>query len=528
MDMINRFLNRFKKNIPVVEEKKERPRQIFSTNDIELSFVQDQLDSAINRNFQNSINPELKSSMDSKSFKFAMDNIQSIKSSFHGNQVIPEQQMLWYANQTFIGYQLCAMLAQQWLISKCCLMPAEDAVRKGYEITVNDGTDINPEVIDAIRKYDCEYKLTKNLIEFIQFGRIFGIRIAMFKVESDDPEYYFKPFNSDGVIPGSYKGISQIDPYWVSPQLSPESAGDPSSIDFYEPTWWNIAGKLIHRTHLIIYRTEEVADILKPSYIYGGVPIPQKIYERVYAAERTANEAPMLALTKRTDVINIDLAQFLANEPANPASGIGAARRIQKWVADRDNYGIKLLGLEEKMQQFDTSLADLDAVIMTQYQLVSSASNVPATKLLGTSPKGFNATGEYEEANYHEMLESLQCHALDPLIERHHLLLMRSKISPEFNIQPFDVKVVWKPLDAMTAEELAALNKTKAETGQILSTTGAIDGNDERERIIADPMSNYTGIEDKDIEEENQERMLEQTNQQKGINNEEESSTNEE
>ncbi len=213
----------------------------------------------------------------------------------------------------------------------------------------------------------------------------------------------------------------------------------------------------------------------------------------------------MLALTKRTDVINVDLAQALANQPNNPASNQGFTTRIQEWVNLRDNYGIKILGLEEKMMQFDTSLADLDEVIMTQYQLVAAASNVPAVKLLGTSPKGFNATGEYEEASYHEMLESLQSCALTPLIQRHHLLLIRSEICPEFNIAPFDTAVQWKPLDAMTAEELALLNKTKAETGQVLMTSGAIDGNDERQRLIVDPESGYNGMVDEDIEIDNEE-----------------------
>src|SRR5690606_15493881 len=121
------------------------------------------------------------------------------------------------------------------------------------------------------------------------------------------------------------------------------------------------------------------------------VSIPQKIAERVYAAERTANEAPMLALTKRTDVIKADMVGGTANYP-------GLVQRIQEWVFNRDNYGVKILGLDEEMQQFDTSLTDFDQTIMTQYQLVAAASNVPAVKLLGTSPKGFNATGEHEEA----------------------------------------------------------------------------------------------------------------------------------
>jgi hypothetical protein len=417
----------------------------------------------------------------------AMDNQVNIKLQNQGGSPIPTQQIFWYASQSFIGFQLCAMLSQNWLIKKCCLMPAKDAIRNGYEITVNDGTDVDPKILDEIRRLDVSYRLNYNLIQLVDQGRVFGIRVAMFIVDSDDKDYYFKPFNIDGVTPGSYKGISQIDPYWVTPQLDTESAGAPASIHFYEPTWWNVAGRLVHRSHLIVFRTEEVPDILKPTYIYGGVSIPQKVYERVYAAERIANEAPLLALTKRIDVLKTDMSQVVMNGPAFES-------RIQNWVYNRDNFGIKTIDETEEIQQFDTSLAELDAVIMTQFQLVASAANIPAVKLLGTAPKGFNATGEYEEANYHEELESIQTHDLTPMIERHHLLLIRSEICPKFNVAPFTTSVMWKPLDAMTGKELSELNRLKAETDNILSQTGAIDGFDIRERLISDPESGYNGL----------------------------------
>jgi hypothetical protein len=117
-----------------------------------------------------------------------------------------------------------------------------------------------------------------------------------------------------------------------------------------------------------------------------------------------------------------------------------------------------------------------------------------------TTPKGFNATGEFEETSYHEELESIQYHDLTPLIERHHLLLIRSEIAPEFGIAPFHTSVIWNPLDAMTAEEQAKLNRDKAETGKILIEGGAIDGQDERERLINDKESGYNGL-DKIIEQ---------------------------
>jgi len=161
----------------------------------------------------------------------------------------------------------CAMISQHWLVSKACTIPARDAIRKGWEITINDGTEVDPKVLDSIRLHDKKFHLKENLVEFVKFGRVFGIRIAMFKVESTDPDYYTKPYNADGVTKGSYKGISQIDPYWISPELSGTAAGDPSAMDFYEPTYWNISGKRIHKSHLIIMRGDSVTDILKPTVI---------------------------------------------------------------------------------------------------------------------------------------------------------------------------------------------------------------------------------------------------------------------
>lgn len=477
--------------------KPERPKQVYSTHEFDNKNTQERFEDLWKHNFQHSVHRAI--GMDANNAKnatYGMDNQLNIKAPNLGNLVIPELQVLWYASQTFIGYQLCAMLAQQWLISKACLMPAKDATRNGYEITVNDGLEIDAAVLDELRKQDAKYRLNYNLIQFVQMGRIFGIRIAMFIVDSDDPDYYRNPFNPDGITPGSYKGISQIDPYWITPQLDTEAAGNPASINFYEPTWWIINGKPVHRTHLVIFRTEEVSDILKPTYIYGGIPVPQKIAERVYAAERVANEAPMLAMTKRTDVVKADMSQATAEYP-------NFAQRVQQWVFNRDNYGIKMLGIDEDMQQFDTSLADLDAVIMTQYQLVAAAANVPAVKLLGTSPKGFNTTGEFEEANYHEELESIQTHDLSPLIERHHILLIRSEIAPKFGIEPFHTTITWNELDAMTKREQVEVNKYKAEAGKYLIESGAISPEEERQRVMSDPNSGYTGLQANEAERDN-------------------------
>lgn len=491
--MLAKLLSKFYKNktpVPVVDSKKSHG--FFST---EYDFYDDSsYDQVVERAIANTFQRPQQIAPISTGRSVARgsqtmddDDGGSGVKQFTGNYaVVPAAQICWYGSQSFIGYQICAIFSQHWLIDKVCTMPAKDAVRKGYEITINDGQDVPPEIKDLMRQLDVDYKIIESAVEFVRMGRIFGIRVAVFEVESDDPEYYFKPFNPDSVKPGSYRGITQIDPFWIIGQLDNEGASNPFSKHFYEPTWWQVGARRIHRSHICIFRTGELPDILKPTYLWGGVSVPQKIYERVYAAERTANEAPLLALTKRTDVVKTDLAQA-------ESQGVNFFTKFKQWVFNRNNYGIKVIDLTEEMQQFDTSLTDLDAVIMTQYQLVAAAGDVPAVKLLGTSPKGFNTTGEFEEASYHEMLESLQKHDLTPLIERHHQLVILSDIAPKFRF--FKTCIKWESLDAMTAKEAAETNEIKARTDATLVTAGAIDGNDVRDRLIADPLSGYSGIE---------------------------------
>ena len=424
---------------------------------------------------------------------YAMDDssngVANFKMYANGMNSVSDAVIGWYASQGFIGAQLCGILAQNWLINKACAMPADDAIRKGYNVVTVDGDELDPEAVKIIKAYDKAYKLNFNMREFIRKGRIFGIRVAMFKVISTDKDYYEKPFNIDGVTAGSYKGIVQVDPYWTAPMLDGASASQPDTLHFYEPTWWIINGKKVHRSHLIIFRHAEPVDVLKPQYIYGGVPLTQQIMERVYAAERTSNEAPQLAMSKRTTIWLTDMEAVMSD--TNAAIG-----RLQQWAAYRDNYGVKLGDKEgDEFQQFDTSLADFDSLIMTQYQLVAAIAGVPATKLLGTSPKGFNATGEYEEASYHEMLESIQENDLTPFAERHHQLVIKSFVEPQLKMKiDCETTLNWLPLDTPTAEELAATNLAKAQAGQVLIGSGAISSEDERQRVATDKQSGYNEI----------------------------------
>lgn len=441
--------------------------------------------------------------------RFAMDSAEARAAMDSGDNGLPAFKavtieagaqlslMPWYMRQGFIGYQNAAFIAQHWLIHKACAVPVEDAIRNGYDITTASGDDIPEDALKLLKSIDRRMGIVGQMREFGTKGRIFGIRLALFEVESDDPQYYEKPFNLDGVKPHSYKGISQVDPYWCAPILDMTSAAVPSSRHFYEPTWWLIGSRKVHRSHLVMFKYADPPDVLKPLYLFGGIPLPQMIMERVYCAERTANEAPALALSKRTTVWRTNMATVMADSEK-------ADRLMRQWITMRDNFGVKLGDKEgDEFQQFDTPLGDFDQLVMTQYGLCAAVAGCPITKLLGTTPGGFAATGDYDADSYHESEESMQEKDFSPLLGRHHLLAMRSEVLPKFKeLADAEIVVKWHELDAMTHVEQSQVNQNKADTGASLVASGAISSKEERARVANDRESGYYGIDPEDVPED--------------------------
>jgi hypothetical protein len=167
----------------------------------------------------------------------------------------------------------------------------------------------------------------------------------------------------------------------------------------------------------------------------------------------------------------------------------------EKWSFYRDNFGIKYLGKEDKMEQFDTNLSDLDTVIRSQFELACATSDgIPSVRVLGTSPKGFNSTGESENVFYRHILKTIIEKGSTKLVNKHHELLIKSHICPKFKIPYFKTSVVWRPFDEMTAKEKTEVYKNKVDTSAVLINAGVIDASEERNRLINDPDSGFDGL----------------------------------
>lgn len=417
----------------------------------------------------------------------AMDGCEGASAQYQANFDSANPHLLSYfiASSSFIGYYAMAIIAQHWLVSKGCAMKANDAVKKGWDIGVNDGNDLDAKQIKLIEALDKKYRLRYNMIEGVKFRNIFGIRHLLFK--NTDPDFdYEKPFNPDSFKNGKYAGISQIDPYWLTPVFDNNDLMDPTSIGYYDPTYWLVNGKKIHRSHFVILLGDEVSDYLKPTYRYGGVSLAQKVYERVYASERTANEAPQLAMTKRLQVRKTDLKKAQANKKEF-VNNLKTANEF------RDNYGVMVIGKDEDITQLETSLADLDDVIMTQFQLVCAEFDVPAIKMLNTTPKGFSG-GSEENDIYLESVEELQGNDMNEIAQAHYARLIPSELSKALSINDLEIELNWRPLKIQSESEMSTARSNNANADAALFNTGAIDNIDIRQKLINDKNSGYSGM----------------------------------
>lgn len=366
-------------------------------------------------------------------------------------QGIPDAIGEWFASQTAIPAAQASWLSRHWLISKAVSMPAEDAIRQGWEVDTADG-----EIVAAVEMKDKKRDIKASILELVSAARRTGGALALFRTcpeGEDEAAYYAAPLNIDAVT--DYAGVAIVDASDAVGEIISDSISDPAALRYMKPEFYRIGNKRYHHSHVVECVPYPVSNRLKATYGYWGQSVAERIFSRVYAAERTADEAPLLAMTKRIRALGVDLSSVINDGGLDTL--IANVRGLQEMA---DNLGVFVYDTASGggLSQIDTSLGDLESTIMTQYQLVASIAEVPATKLLGTAPIGFNATGESEAEDYRQLLESIQTTLMEPALNMHYKLLLAAMRLDS------DIAITWAPLDSPTAQEFASIDAQNAAT----------------------------------------------------------------
>ena len=408
----------------------------------------------------------------------AMDSLatQGFKANFSVNYGLDPLFYEYYAKYGFIGYQACAMLMNHWFIARACTLPVEEAIAAGYDLVLKNEEDRDrQENVDILKqaKYiaDKKYALDKAIKGFGVNNRTFGVAYALPVIDGVDLE---APFNIDGVKKGSYKGIKIVEPMWILPEFNQSSLLVPSDLRFYEPEYYKLMnGTRIHRSHFEKIIFSPVADILKPSYFFGGVPLTQMLYRPTYSAETIADELSQLVRSKRLLVVDGDMEGFIANQEEMETV-------LEAFTYARDNHSVAMKNPDGEITSLDVSLNDLPEVMVKAYQRASAIAGIPYERMMAANPIGSNASGEYTTKNYVQLLDSIRELQLKKLYLRHYKLSLKSDFGKNF-----ECDIQFKAIDAPTRIEKSQDDAIRVNTLSTALQNGAISADEMRDALMS-------------------------------------------
>ena len=292
---------------------------------------------------------------------------------------------------------------------------------------------------------------------------------------------------------GDLKYLTTIEPIWVVP-IAYDTV-NPFSKFFYKPEYFSVMGKTTHYTRLLKFIYNEAPDIFKPTYLFNGVPLIQ--YSAPYVSDFEAIRRAVTQIVQRynLNVLKTNMERILSSNDANEVNQL--KNRIAIFNAMRTNTGTLALDKDtEDFEQLSMTLTGLRELESQAAEFMCIVPKTPATKLLGISPQGFNATGEFEQSNFYDL-----CDALNQEITAPHLTtIMHMAMLNLWGEIDESIQYEFIPLKQKTDKEIAEINLLKSQNDAALQSVGAIDAEDVQNRIRNDDTSGYDGLEERERE----------------------------
>ncbi|APG91139.1 anti-CBASS protein Acb1 family protein [Sinorhizobium americanum] len=347
-----------------------------------------------------------------------------------------------------------------WLPRKIVDIPAFDSMRAWRDWQAK-----KPQ-IEAIEAEEKRLNLKGKLLETRIKARLWGGAAMVIGTGDQD---LTQPLDAERVGKGGLKYLTVM----TRRQLTAgEIDRDPASEWFGKPKLYQIRSAEgmqvdIHPSRLVIFNGNPPPDdeIVTTTYAGWGDSVLLSVVDAIKQADGTAANIASLVFEAKVNVIRIpDFMQNLGDERYR-------AKILERYTLAATAKGINgdlLLDKEEEYEQKQASFATLPEVLMSFLQIVSGAADIPATRLLGQSPAGMNATGESDLRNYYDRLQAMQTVEMTPAMARLDECIIRSALGSR---DP-DVYYEWAPLWGMSEKEKADVFKTKADAArQLVGTT---------------------------------------------------------
>lgn len=346
-----------------------------------------------------------------------------------------------------LSYAECATLATESIINNAISKIIDDIFSKGgiFKIESETSFDVSDIQKDLERQF-AKLGVWESLKKAVFVNLVFGGALIFLDFDSEDlgEEFYFK---SEILQKNSFRGLKIVPPYLVAPQMV--ETANPLKDNYMNPSKWFVSGsQTIDSSRVMILSFFEAPDLIKPLYNFFGIPYIQFMKPYVMSADIARQSLGDLLLRFRSEAIKTDLVKVNMQEAKERANAINKMK---------NNLGVLLLTPDEEYIQTITPIAGLDKIIAQMQENIAVSARMPAVRLLGLTPNGFNATGEFDLKSYYDFISSLQNSKIKPIIEKIADILLKSK-----GIESF-VKYEFNPLSQETRLEKAQVENLNAD-----------------------------------------------------------------
>ena len=327
--------------------------------------------------------------------------------------------------------QLRAIYDSSWVAAKAIDMPVDDAVRKWRKWQGD------PDLVDAYREREKELKLPQKTAQALKAARLMGgsaifigtnVKVVNQPLNDGEQVRFLSVIKRDEItIPHNH----QRDPL----------AGDG------EPDIYLINQTEVHKSRLIIFSGRNCVD----DGVFGKSEITAA-FDAIRNSDSVAANVAEMVFEAKLDVYKIP--DLMLQDDNN------LYKRLSLINQTKSTIGGIVLDSEEEYEQKQLAFSGIKDILFASYQIVAGAVGIPATKLLGTSVSGLNATGDNEVSDYDDLVQSIQAqigNQLEPLDN----LLVADLGRAEFK---------WPPLRNANPREEAEINELNARALQTLSS----------------------------------------------------------
>jgi len=351
---------------------------------------------------------------------------------------------------------------------KIVKIPVEDSLKKNWTWLAKS------EQVVLLEKEQKRLQVIPKFMEAMIRARKDGGAVIYMGGLPGSPE---TPLNINQVGKGAIKYLLVGTKEYFTAKEIDRNIGSPN---FGAPLMWTLTGSNgsvdIHPSRVIQFVGEKPMTSWATTYNNGhGDSVYQTLRRALLNSDSTALAIAHLMSEAKTDIIKIPgLTEICSTDNgeqqlvkrfivANQLKGLVNALLIDAASGDGE--------AGEEWEQKQVNFAGLPDVQMMFIQLLAGAADIPATRLLGKSPDGMNATGESDLKNYYDRIASDQELDLSPLLDPFFEIFLRHV----FGSRPADVWYKWESLFDQTPEQKSKIEETYSKVFKTYVEAGIVE-----------------------------------------------------